>query len=509
MLSFETIDSTNLIDFNDGSDFIIGYARSLEAFDQYLDKALLDVSCENAENTNDSSVIGRLKRIVDSVINFLSTLINKLKEFVLKYFRKGNRDTSEGTDPNRYNGKNSMKYQEKKPYKVLGDLVFSWWYDVEHLLQEDRITDVTVYSKLEQKYKDDYNTWKKTGNVSTTRKMPYSTSVFNDKTIPISGCLGILGEELNKLKDIKNFLLKLQSGVTSKAGGQRAVKKLNTLNKGDIEQTVTNTKDHPVKDNVVSHPIKLAIDLLNNSKKNGKLSIATIKDVLAKTITFVRTQVHCLFSLLKHSVELMSLIKHEHSDKTQIFKVYTFPQDVKLEIAKVIRYKEGVAGKLPVIHLVITSLDHFAKPGFIINNRSAAGATANKGFQHDIGKGINARGSNVVVNYYLFNLDFISDHILQIASVIAHECGHIYNAASQVVKNGKREYANRHAESGKEYSEHYDTDPDEAYANKQGNKILSGSSIPKLKSWLMKISEDLNNITRSQKGHTGAEHAGA
>jgi len=512
MLILESIDYNNIFDFNNGSDFVIGYARALESFDQYLDKAMLDVSLES-NNSNDSSNLSRWRKIWDSVVNFFSSLLTRLKEFVKKYFKSSKSTNQKKSDTNsRPSDKNSIKYQninnkeDDKKLNNLGDLIYSWWSDVSDVIGNDRIPKETIYKEIEDKYKRDYATLQRTGSVSTKRHIKHNTESLDDETISFGSSLGKLGEQLNKLKDIKAFLLKLDTKTTDSKSGKNTINKINSFSKADIKQTLTLSNTSVIADNNVNHPIELLVKILNNTKKNGVLSVSAIKDALRRAVAFIRSQVHCIFSLIKHSVEYLSGLKSHHADKTQIFKIYKFPPDIKQEIADVIKSdtERGIAGKLPVTNLIITSLDQFHKPNNI-NNRFIAGATSLKGFKYDIGKGINARGSNVYVNYYLFTSTFLNDNITEIACAIVHECAHVYNAAYQKISHGQRVYKNKRALNQDEYGKHYNTDEDEKFARRQEEKInRASSSVNKLKSWIRKIAEDINSIIQSQNNHAGA-----
>ena len=112
MIAFTTTDINEYVDFNMGSDFVIGYSRALESFDDYLDKAMIDVSCEDASNTQGTSLWDKIKKIVETVINFFKSLLNKLKEFIKKYadrFRKKGKEYKANPNP-----KNSIK-DHKEP----------------------------------------------------------------------------------------------------------------------------------------------------------------------------------------------------------------------------------------------------------------------------------------------------------------------------------------------------------------------------------------------------------
>lgn len=515
MLVFNSIDYDNIFDFNNGSDFVIGYARALESLDQYLDKAMLDVSCESSNNTN-SFDVNKWRKIWDSIVNFFSSLLAKLKEFVRKYFRSSksaNKEKGIDPNPNKYTGKNAMKYQNinsqeaSKKMNNLGDLIYSWWDEVTDVIRNSNIPKETIYKEIEDKYKRDYATLQKTGSVSTKKHLNHNTSIFDDETIDIVPSLGILGEQLNKLKDVKAFLLKLDTRTTDAASGKNTIKKINSFKEADIKQTITVNQTEYVTINSVNHPIEFLVKLLNNAKNGKALSVSAIKDSLRRAVAFIRSQIHCIFSLIKHSVEYLSGLKSYHFDKKQIFKIYKFPLDVKQEIANIIKHdtERGIAGKLPVMNLIITSLDRYSKPN-IFKPKYTMGSTSIKGFKHDIGKGINARGSNVVVNYYLFEYPHIDNSITDIAGTIVHECGHIYNAAYQKIAfSGNRKYKNEHASNSKEYTDNYDTDPDEKFANKQESRAkINPSSMRKLISWIKKIVEDLKSVSNSQNNHAGA-----
>lgn len=512
MLIFESMSFDNSSDFNDGSDFVIGYARALESLDEYLDKAMLDISCESSDN-NDSSGVNRLRKIWDTIVNFFSSLLSKLKDFVKKYFKNtkstNKEQSNQNNDPNKYTGQNSAKYQNNdSKTNNLGDLVYSWWDEVTDVIRANSLPKETIYKEIEEKYKKDYATLQKEGYVHTKRRIHHHITFMDDEEIDIVPSLNRLGEELGKLNDIKKFLLKLDTKTEDAASGKYVVHKINNLNKADFKRTLSDDEKNIIHDNSANHPIEFLVKLLNDSiKQNKKLSVSAIKSSLQRAVAFIRSQVHCIFSLIKHSVEYLSRLKNNHlNSKDQIFKIYKFPQDVKQEIANVIKSdtERQIAGKLPVTNLIVTSLDRYKRPN-IFKPEFHMGATPLKGFKDDVGKGINVRGSNVYINYHLFTLPIITNRLAEIAGTIIHECGHVYYSASQKIVNGKRVYQHPHASNSKEYGDNYDNDPDENFANKQEARAKSNMrSVPKLTSWLRKIAEDLKNIARSQNNHAGA-----
>lgn len=487
-----------------GSDFIIGYARSLECLDEYLDKAFLDISCESVgAESGDNVIIEKLKKIVSTVLNFLKNLIKKFKEFITKYVSKKSAKTSvkeEQNDINKYDNKNSVKKPDLKSYhqtKQLGNLVYSWIKELNELAHESNIQDLNAYSNLEKKYKDLYAEWKKGKDIKTPFKNPDKVrrAFLDIGTRVWAASVDELGVEYNALRDICNFLIKLSNKAeksTKDAG--RALHHLKNLSKGDI------SKSYTIEDNGyyaakeyrfnLKQPINVVLNLI--SKYGSKIPVSKLRDALMSAIKFVRSQIHCMFSFIKHSVEFFTLDAEPSQglpDNPTVFKVYRFPKDVKIELS---RYygsmfnKKG--GKLPVSTLIATTLNQY-HGATLFDPGVVGGAIAGKGFKNDIGKGIAPRGTNVFVNAHVL----IGVSAEESFAILVHECGHAYNSAAQTIKNGKREYINQHAASQKEYNANYNTDPDEGFANKAGHKDCY-KQLPVTFSWFKKVIYEVKTI---------------
>ena len=507
MIAFTTTDINEYVDFNMGSDFVIGYSRALESFDDYLDKAMIDVSCEDASNTQGTSLWDKIKKIVETVINFFKSLLNKLKEFIKKYadrFRKKGKEYK--ANPNPKNSIKDHKEPESKDVRIskLEDIVYSWIDDIFDEIKKDSPTSETVYKDIENKYQGFYSKWKQGEYVSVP-----SVMILDFSGSSWSSLIGALSEQCNKLVDIKNFLIKLSNRSKDQKGSESSMRALNRMSKADIDQTITHDKNatdpdkRSTKISNVKHPISLVLSLIKSDGASVKPE--QLRSAIMRAITFVRSEIHCIFSAIKHGVEYFHLDLKYTQDKyhngrkvSPIFKVYKFPQDVKTELSELMgEYFKNKGGKLSVTALVVTSLAGYHKGNILTG--TLYGATASKGYKNDKGKGIAGRGSNVVINANIV----VEKPLDVIVSTVVHECAHVYNSQAQKFENGKRVYQNQHAEDGKSYKNNYSNDPDENFANEHGNKainnFLSRRKLRSVFSWLNMVQTEIKTLAAGKE----------
>lgn len=474
------------------TDFVIGYARSLECFDQYVDNAMIDISCEAASNTEGGSgLIQKLKKIFDTVVNFFKNIWARVKKFIANVFApRANTSTAK-------NGvKRGDSTNEYECNKVLG----SWVNEIDKTMKSDSVTDENVYNAITKKYQPMYEQAKATGK----------TSAVGNSDKVTSETLACMGDEFNRLRRVQQFLTKLanQSGrpttVASADGKEKNIDRAGIVKKAvdrglkaDINPTEYN-RDGSVKEAGYNHKQPL-IYLDNLIKSSGsKINIEQLRACVMKAIKFVKSEAHCVFTWIKYAVrytEDRSIAEHNSS---AIFKTYVIPQDVKNEISKVYNKMYPGSVGITVARSVIVASPTvyrgdwglFDMPPKAVLKQAIMGFTMG-GMNNTKGRGF-VKHANVHINADAVLLSPKSLFLF----VVGHELGHVSDNQHQKLNDkNEREYVRPRAKDEDDYKKNYTHDPMEQYANTMGARLMRGAS-PAFTSFCEKIRDDIFHIAK-------------
>ena len=459
------------------SDFLISYSRSLEYLDQYLNKEMIDFSMESADGSNKSGFIQKLKKIIDTIIDFFKNIFERFKNFLKRIFGSAKEKIVS-------NAKNSAtKGSGDSPIYSLNLVLKDWVGEICESMTKEAVDDANVYKNITKKYEPIYKEVKE--GKSYTQQTSCSENI-TDSTI------AFMGDEFNRLKRVQQFLAKLNGEKATVSSVQNAVKR---GLKSDID---IKSEDGKI---VRRQPL---IYLDNLIKKEGpSISLESLRAAVIKAAAFVRSQAHCVFVWVKHAVRFSEDVSQKTHKSKGIFKVYTIPTDVKQEISKV--YNEFYKGSVATVNaskLIVFSPraypdDETTKANINGNSipmsllkQAIGGFTMGSAFKNDPGKGFQSH-ANVQINADMILLG--PERMLPF--LLGHELGHVADNQHQKINNGKREFVRDRAKNADEYHKNYSKDPMENYANTVGARLMRGAS-PKFINWCDHIRADIKHIAK-------------
>lgn len=458
--------------YADYTDYAIGLERAYEAFEDCIDRSLvnLNYSFESAnESENKVTFIQRLKRIWDNVVSFFVKAIKKLKDVVKTAWNALFKSNS-----------NSM---DKKVW-----VLYSWVSAIRSAYKKKEVSSDT-YTNILNTHLSEYNKAIKNENISikkTWTKLPLIDLEAFEFT-----------DELQNIKRIQDFLTKL-AGSNNTSTITHAVQR---GQKADINQGMsTGVPFYKAKKMVRTQPINYLASLISKMGKNADLS--QLKDAINDAITFVKSQSKCILEWVKRVVKCMNDSHEKNHGSKGIFKIFKVPADVKKALEN--HYRTLVPGNshpLSVDSAIVYSPTVMHDPRFRDNplykemvselKSRLGGATNATGFKNDPGKGMFKNKSaifpaNKVIEMKLDKVVFL----------FVHEFGHVYDNQSVTLdKNGKRTYTMDRAKDNRDYQKNYRNDPMENFANRAATKAMTklDGELACVRSWVKKIQDEIKN----------------
>ena len=472
MISFSS--NVNFVDeYFDYTDYVIGLERAYEAFEDYIGRAFvnLEYSFESSDETeNKSTFIQRLKKIWDSVVNFFTTAIKKLKEIIKKAWNvlfKSN-----------YSKDSAMS---KKVW-----VLYSW------------VTAIRAAYKKKEVPADTYTNILNT-HMSEYLKAASGKDLSIKKTwtkIPMIDLEAFeFTDELQNIKRIQDFLTKL-AGSNSKSAIIHATQR---GKKADINQAIsTGIPFYKQHKTVRSQPINYLASLI--SKMGKEIDLAQLKGAVNDAITFVKSQAKCILEWIKRVTKCMNDSHEINHGSKGILKIFKVPADVKKALEN--HYRSLVPGNshpLSANSAIVYSATAMHDPRFkdhpmYVEVMSAikgrlGGAANNSGFKNDPGKGMFKNRSAIFPADKVLNMS-----LDKVVFLFVHEFGHIYdNQSTKLDKNGKRVYTMDRAKNAQKYQQNYRDDPMENFANRAATKALPklDGELSCVRSWVKKIQDEI------------------
>lgn len=482
MISF----SSNIVfadEYFDYTDYAIGLERAYEAFEEYINKAFvnLEYSFESAdENENKSTFIQRLKKIWDTVINFFTTAIKKLKDIIKRA----------------WNTLFKSDYSKDSVMSKKVWVLYSWITAIRNAYKKKEVPPDT-YDKIYNLHMSEYlKAAANKADLSIKKQWTKIPDIMSLEAFEFT-------DELQFLKRVQAFLTKL-SESNNAAAIKRAVQH---GQKADINQGLSTgipgVKMHKA---VRSQSITYLASLISKSPDN--IDLSQLKLLINDAVKFVKSQAKCILGWVKHVAKCMNDSHQEIYGSKGILKIFKVPADVKKALEN--HYRTLVPDNshpLAVQSVIVYSPGILHDPRFSdnkeVNNAFKAGVDAKKsrlggatnpgGFKNDSGKGM-FKGKSIVIPS-----DKISMSVDKIAFLIIHEFGHCYDDQSfKSGKHGKRSYAMNRASNVINYKKNYDNDPMENFANRAAAKAMAklDGELSCVKSWIQKIKNEIESYSK-------------